>query len=89
MLKLLKFNIYLKCRHISGVSNFECDKISRFQQTPGMPEAAGMNLTATLIHTTEPTTRSLQRDMYNNIFFMFTYFPHKSTLLAISKKSSR
>lgn len=58
VLKLVKFNIYLKCRHISGVSNFVCDKISRFQQTPAILEAAGMNLTAT------PIPQNLQPDHF-------------------------
>ena len=48
-LLLVKYNIHLKCRHIPGINNTLCDKISRFQITNDVLMIANMNKARTNI----------------------------------------
>lgn len=49
VLKLIEFNINLKCKHIQGLKNVLCDRISRFQVTPELLHSYGMHTQPTPI----------------------------------------
>ena len=60
VLLLIKFNIQLTSRHVPGVSNVLCDRISRFQETPSLLQQYGMRAQRTEIpHPLQPLNYSL------------------------------
>ena len=49
VLIMMRYNINLRSKHIPGVDNVLCDKISRFQVSPGLLQLYGMRLSPTPI----------------------------------------